>query len=296
MLNFDELFNKTSTTSSTSFPQQDYDQDFISDEYEKQIGTIDTNNDSDGDGVIDGEDAYPLNYTKKYDTDYDGIENSVDDDDDNDGMKDVFEELFNKFNQAGLMPANTSNMSTVVFDNYLEDSDGDRLPDIFEMALRQNLLDSIQSNNSAASREFAFYTPPNIWLIADTDNDNVRDGEDIAIFDPQGINDFDNDYVSDRNDDDDDNDYLYDWLENEFGTDPFNADTDGDQYGDAIDFYPLNDSLYSRNQLSSFISKNQIGQNIKWDKISSWNSGQIVSSYAGLSNDGDLYVWGVNYG
>lgn len=292
----DELFNKTSTTSSTSFPQQDYDQDFISDEYEKQIGTISTNNDTDGDDVIDGEDAYPLNYTKKYDTDYDGIENSVDDDDDNDGMKDVFEELFNKFNQAGLMPANTSNMSTLVFDNYLEDSDGDRLPDIFEMALRQNLLDSIQSNNSAASRKFAFYTPPNIWLLADTDNDNVRDGEDIAIFDPQGINDFDNDYVSDRNDNDDDNDYLYDWLENEFGTDPFNADTDGDQYGDAIDFYPLNDSLYSRNQLSSFISKNQIGQNIKWDKISSWNSGQIGSSYAGLSNDGDLYVWGVNYG
>jgi hypothetical protein len=74
-------------------------------EYENQIGTIYTDNDSDRDDVIDGEDAYPLNYTKQYDTDYDGIENSVDDDDDNDGMKDVFEVLFNKFNQAGLMPA-----------------------------------------------------------------------------------------------------------------------------------------------------------------------------------------------
>ncbi|MDB4612063.1 gliding motility-associated C-terminal domain-containing protein [Flavobacteriaceae bacterium] len=292
----DELFNKTSTTSSTSFPQEDYDQDFISDNYEKQIGTNFQRNDTDNDGVIDGEDAFPLNFSKKYDTDYDGIENSVDEDDDNDGMKDVFELLFNKFNQAGLMPANTSSISTLVFDNFLEDSDGDRLPDIFEKALRENLLDSIQSDNSAANREFANYTPPNIWLIKDTDNDGIPDGDDIAIFDSQGKYDFDNDYVSDRNDDDDDNDYLYDWLEKDFGTDPFNADTDGDGYGDAIDFYPLKNTLYSRNQLSSYLSKTQIGQNIKWDKISSWNSGQIGSSYAGLSNDGDLYVWGVNYG
>jgi len=292
----DELFNKTSATSSTSFPQDDYDQDFISDDYEKQIGTNFQRNDTDNDGVIDGEDAFPLNFSKKYDTDYDGIENSVDDDDDNDGLKDVFEELFNKFNQAGLMPPNTSNLSTLVFDNNLEDSDGDRLPDIFEMALKQNLLDSIQSNNSAASREFANYTPPDIWLISDTDNDGVPDGEDVAIFDSQGKNDFDNDYVSDRNDDDDDNDYLFDWLEERFGTDQFNDDTDGDGYGDAIDFYPINDKLYSRNQLNTFLFKNQIGQNIKWDKISSWNSGQIGSSYAGISNNGNLYVWGVNYG
>lgn len=291
----DELLNKTSTTSSTSYPQEDYDQDFISDGYEKQIGTVYTNDDSDGDGVIDGLDAYPLNYTKKYDTDYDGIENSVDDDDDNDGMKDVFEEIFNKFNRAGLLPENTSSVSSLVFDNYLEDSDGDRLPDIFEKALRQNFLDSISSNNSAASSKFSVI-PGDIWLIADTDNDGITDGEDMAIFDPQGINDFDNDYVSDRNDDDDDNDYLYDWLEEDFGTDPFNADTDGDGNDDAIDFYPLNDSLQSRNQLSSYLRKTQIGQNIKWDKISSWNSGQIGSSYAGISNDGDLYVWGVNYG
>ena len=293
----DELLNKTSTTSSTSFPQEDYDQDFISDNYERQIGTNFQRNDTDNDGVIDGEDAFPLNFSKQYDTDYDGIENSVDEDDDNDGMKDVFEELFNKFNQAGLMPANTSSISTLVYDNVLEDSDGDGLPDVFEKALRQNLLDSIQSVNSAASREFANYTPPDIWLINDTDNDGIQDGDDIAIFDPQGKNDFDNDYVSDQNDDDDDNDYLFDRLEKEvFGTDPFNKDTDGDEYGDAIDFYPLNDNLHSRDQLNTFLFKTQIGQNIKWDKISSWNSLQIGSSYAGISNDGDLYVWGVNYG
>ena len=292
----DELFNKTSTTSSTSYPQEDYDQDFISDGYEKQIGTNFQKNDTDKDGVIDGEDAFPLNFSKKYDTDYDGIENSLDDDDDNDGMKDVFEELFNKFINAGLMPLNTSNVSTLVFDNNLVDSDGDRLPDIFEMALKQNLLDSIQSNNSAASREFANYTPGDIWLIKDTDNDGIPDGEDIAIFDSQGISDFDLDYVSDRNDDDDDNDYLSDWLEESFGTYKFNKDTDGDGYGDAVDFYPLNAKLHSRNQLNAFLFKTQIGQNIKWDKISSWNSGQIGSSYAGISNNGDLYVWGVNYG
>jgi hypothetical protein len=45
--------------------------------------------DDDGDGVLDGSDAFPLNATESLDTDRDGIGNSADTDDDNDGIPDV---------------------------------------------------------------------------------------------------------------------------------------------------------------------------------------------------------------
>jgi hypothetical protein len=47
------------------------------------------NPDSDGDGVSDGSDAFPLDATETLDTDGDGIGNNTDTDDDNDGVPDV---------------------------------------------------------------------------------------------------------------------------------------------------------------------------------------------------------------
>jgi len=47
--------------------------------------------DSDGDGVPDDEDAFPLDPNESVDTDNDGIGNNADLDDDNDGMSDAFE-------------------------------------------------------------------------------------------------------------------------------------------------------------------------------------------------------------
>jgi hypothetical protein len=47
--------------------------------------------DSDGDGVPDGEDAFPFDPDEWLDTDNDGIGNNADDDDDNDGMPDDWE-------------------------------------------------------------------------------------------------------------------------------------------------------------------------------------------------------------
>jgi hypothetical protein len=45
--------------------------------------------DDDGDGVTDGQDAFPLNPAESMDTDWDGIGNNADTDDDNDGIPDV---------------------------------------------------------------------------------------------------------------------------------------------------------------------------------------------------------------
>ena len=45
--------------------------------------------DSDGDGVPDGDDAFPLDPAEWLDTDHDGIGNNADADDDNDGIPDI---------------------------------------------------------------------------------------------------------------------------------------------------------------------------------------------------------------
>ena len=47
--------------------------------------------DSDGDGVADEQDAFPLDPTESMDTDGDGYGNNSDNDDDNDGMPDAWE-------------------------------------------------------------------------------------------------------------------------------------------------------------------------------------------------------------
>jgi hypothetical protein len=47
--------------------------------------------DSDGDGIADDQDAFPLDATETMDTDGDGIGNNADGDDDNDGMPDAWE-------------------------------------------------------------------------------------------------------------------------------------------------------------------------------------------------------------
>ena len=52
---------------------------------------VDPNPDSDGDGVPDGQDAFPLDPDETIDTDGDGIGNNADNDDDGDGMPDAWE-------------------------------------------------------------------------------------------------------------------------------------------------------------------------------------------------------------
>jgi len=75
----------------------------------------------------------------------------------------------------------------------------------------------------------------------DTDGDGENDGDDPDPTDPgvfSGL-DSDGDGVSDAADSDRDNDGLYNWEEEEIGTDPDKYDTDGDGCSDKADFYPL---------------------------------------------------------
>ena len=66
----------------------DRDNDKLPDALEISLGCDPTNPDTDGDGVIDGEDDFPIDPNYQTDTDGDGIPNKTDPDDDNDGLED----------------------------------------------------------------------------------------------------------------------------------------------------------------------------------------------------------------
>ena len=58
---------------------------------ETVLAIMDT--DDDGDGVLDVDDAFPLDSSEQYDTDSDGIGNNTDTDDDGDGVLDDDDDL-----------------------------------------------------------------------------------------------------------------------------------------------------------------------------------------------------------
>ncbi|WP_462169271.1 hypothetical protein [Pseudoalteromonas lipolytica] len=94
----------------------DSDNDGISNSEEYLKGTSPTNPDSDGDGVWDGSDRFPLDSTDWFDSDNDGIGNNADLDDDNDGVSDLDEIKFGlnplNPNDAHLAPANLLRISS----------------------------------------------------------------------------------------------------------------------------------------------------------------------------------------
>lgn len=72
-------------------PVQDSDVDGLSNREELEAGTDPSNPDSDGDGVKDGLDAFPLDPTESADFDKDGIGDNADLDDDNDNVPDLID-------------------------------------------------------------------------------------------------------------------------------------------------------------------------------------------------------------
>lgn len=150
---------------------QDTDHDGISN---------DKDTDDDGDGVLDTEDAFPLNSNEQLDTDGDGTGNNTDLDDDNDDVPD-------KFDDVPLDPNETTDTDKDGIGNNADtDDDGDGLSDISE-------------ENGG--------TNP---IKADTDGDGSNDLEDAFPLDPKESLDTDKDKIGNNIDTDDDNDSIPD--------------------------------------------------------------------------------------
>ena len=248
----------------TSMPD-DRDNDKLPDLSEEAIGTDPDNPDTDGDGVIDGEDDYPIDPDYQYDTDGDGIPNKDDPDDDNDGLDDPIDPFpLDPNNQpdsdgdglndgidpdddndgysdeqeqgAGTDPLDPNSVPT--------DQDNDGLTDVEEDTLGTDPNNPDTDGDGVSDKNDSEPLNPNVGLDTDgdgipdatdpdDDNDGVRDNNDAFPRDPNETLDYDQDGIGDNADTDDDNDGYDDLVEAQDGTNTKDAldyprDPDGD--------------------------------------------------------------------
>ena len=179
----------------------DDDGDEVSDENEASLGSNPLNSDSDGDGLLDGEE----------DANQDGVigeeeTSPIDKDTDGDGLDDFLEANSCYVEEDG------SCLPTL---GWNKDTDGD------------GLLDGIEDKNGNGATEDGETNP----LVADTDNDGETDGFEVDCssdpLDPDVTStDYDGDGICDGKQKDSDSDGVPDGVEDECGTDKLsNSDT-----------------------------------------------------------------------
>ncbi|MDA9852146.1 hypothetical protein N9C60_05530, partial [Flavobacteriaceae bacterium] len=224
-----EIEAGTDPLNKDDFPE-DLDGDGLSDIEEIELGTDPENPDTDGDGINDYEDDFPLDVRYSVDSDEDGIPDEIDPDDDNDGVldgKDAFpldsEEQFDTDGDG-------------IGDNKDKDDDNDGYTDVDEILQgtdpknpNDSPLDSDNDGISDFLEELRGTDPNN----PDTDGDGIIDGKDEFPLNPNFSNDNDDDGIPDEvdvygdNDSDelgdipdidDDNDGISDVAENVFIT------------------------------------------------------------------------------
>jgi len=170
--------------------------------------TLAITRDSDGDGVVDRDDAFPFDGTETTDFDGDGIGDNSDADDDNDGYTDQDESL------AGSDPRDAANQPA--------DSDGDQVSDF---------LDTDDDNDGLSDDDEArLGTDP---FNPDSDSDGVLDGIEVGD-DPAAPADDNNNGMIDVLDasNDSDRDGLSNRFETLVGLNANARDSDGDDYRD----------------------------------------------------------------
>lgn len=197
--------------------------------------------DSDGDGLLDGEELILGTDPMDIDTDDDGLEDGdevnlyltdpLDSDTDTDGLSDGDE------------------INLYLTDPLLSDTDSDGLQDGVEVTTygTNPLLSDSDSDGLQDGAEVTKYgTDP---LLSDTDNDGLQDGAEVTKYGTDPLDsDSDNDdlldgeeivtYGTDPLDSDSDDDGLLDGAEIAlYGTDPLNIDTDGDGISDFDEVY-----------------------------------------------------------
>ncbi|RMG56881.1 MAG: hypothetical protein D6717_05720 [Gammaproteobacteria bacterium] len=232
--------------------------------------------DTDGDGVVDPQDAFPTDPNETTDADGDGIGDNADTDDDNDGLSDSEEAAL------GTNPLVADSDGDGVVDgqdalpldaNEQIDTDGDGTG---------NNADTDDDNDGLSdSQEQTLGTDP---LKADTDGDGVNDGEDAFPLDASEQIDTDGDGTGNNADTDDDNDGLSDAEEAAAGTDPLQADSDGDGIADGADPFPL---VNADNDIDNDGIPNDLDSDDDGDGISDADEAAAGTNPSKADTDGD---------
>lgn len=185
-------------------------------------------NDIDGDGVANADDKFPRNPFETIDTDRDGIGNNADEDDDGDGVDDA-QEI-----QNGSNPLKRDTDGDGVLDNV------DQAPNDPSVQFDSD-ADGIDNNNDNCP---VHYNPTQANIDGDErgdacdkdkDGDGVDNNQDAFPEDKNESLDTDGDGLGNNADPDDDNDGVEDGSD-AFSTDASESkDTDGDGTGDNAD-------------------------------------------------------------
>lgn len=141
-----------------------------------------SDDDDDGDGVNDDEDAFPLNPNEQYDTDGDSIGDNEDNDDDGDEVPDEFDDL-------PLDPNESTDTDKDGIGNVADDDDdNDGLTDAEEENIKTDPLNPDTDDDGTNDKEDAFPLNPEEWL--DTDSDKIGNNKDTDD-DNDGVPDID---------------------------------------------------------------------------------------------------------
>ncbi|MFT4926607.1 MAG: hypothetical protein ACI8WB_002705 [Phenylobacterium sp.] len=182
--------------------------------------------DDDNDGVLDGSDAFPLDATESVDTDGDGTGNNADTDDDNDGILDVADPF-------PLDPGESVDTDgDGIGNNADSDDDNDGVLDVNDN-FPLDATESIDTDGDGIGNN----------ADSDDDNDGVSDSSDAFPLDASESIDTDSDGTGNNADPDDDNDNVLD-VNDSFPLDASESvDTDGDGTGNNADTDDDNDGV-----------------------------------------------------
>ena len=220
--------------------------------------------DSDGDGVVDAEDAFVSNAAASLDTDLDGLPDFFNDacdetciansgleldlDDDNDGISDTDEIA------AGTDPLNSTSLTLDTDGDFISnatdtDDDNDGITDAEDAYPLIAIGDYVDTDNDGAPDE-CDTSCVSLGMTADSDDDNdgVLDLVDAFPLDATESLDTDGDLIGNNADFDDDGDHYTDADEVTAGSDPLNSnslplDTDGDFISNISDLDDDNDGI-----------------------------------------------------
>jgi hypothetical protein len=234
--------------------------------------------DTDGDGVIDSEDAFPEDPNESEDNDGDGTGDNTDFDNDNDmwNNTDEIDCLTDPMDATSVPSDNDGDWLCDLLDmdddndGYLDDvdefpmnasewadNDGDRIGDNADMDDDNDGFDDTVEIDCDSDPMDLTSIPTDLDLdgtcdAVDSDIDGDGYDNDVDVFpnDPSEWADFDGDGVGDNADLDDDNDLVLD-VNDAFPMDPYETvDTDGDGVGNNADLNDDGDSWSDSDELA----------------------------------------------